>query len=138
MSAESILAAARSMLDTPFVHQGRLPGKALDCAGLIITIADNIGVERVDVQAYGRNPFHGLLEATLNDQPSLIRISITDIAAGDILLMRFEKEPQHIAIFAGQTIIHSWSAPGMVVEHRLDDAWRRRIVGAYRFTEAAA
>ena len=45
---------------------------------------------------------------------------------------------RHLAIFAGETIIHSWSSPGKVCEHRIDAVWRSRIIAAYRFREVQA
>ncbi|MBK8745664.1 MAG: peptidase P60, partial [Propionivibrio sp.] len=39
----AILAAARACIGTPFVHQGRIPGLALDCAGLVVAVAQAIG-----------------------------------------------------------------------------------------------
>lgn len=56
---------------------------------------------------------------------------------GDILLMRFAGEPQHIALYTGATLIHSYASIRRVVEHRLDIKWARRIVQAYRIKEAA-
>lgn len=133
ITAEQIVAAARACLGTPFRHQGRIPGLALDCAGLIVAVAREIGIDPVDVESYGRRPHQGLLDATLSSQPSLIDVARADMAAGDILLMRFTREPQHLAICAGSTIIHSWEAPGKVCEHDLDATWRSRIVRVYRF-----
>jgi len=49
------------------------------------------------------------------------------------LLMRFMGDPQHLAIYAGETIIHAFAAGRKVCEHRLDDVWRARIVRIYRF-----
>lgn len=133
MSPQSIIESARACLGTPFVHQGRVPGLGLDCAGLIVAVAIAHQIEHFDVPAYGMRPFNGLLEQTLDAQPSLTRISRDQIAPGDILLMRFSGEPQHLAIFAGDSLIHSWSAPGKVCEHRLDAKWTARIVRGYRF-----
>ena len=48
MSVEQILAAARAEIGTPFRHQGRVSGKALDCAGLICHVASVIGLEYFD------------------------------------------------------------------------------------------
>lgn len=138
VTADQIVTAARALVDTPFRHQGRVPGLALDCAGLVITVAAQLGIEHFDVSGYGRRPHRGLLEQTLDAQPALQKISRTDYQPGDILLMRFTNEPQHLAISAGETIIHSWEAAGKACEHRLDDLWKRRIVHAYRFCEAMA
>lgn len=133
MTAADIILTARSMLGTPFVHQGRVPGKALDCAGLVVSVAAALNIEHVDVTGYGRRPHQGLLEATVDGQECLFSVLLNDLQPGDILLMRFAKEPQHLAIYAGETIIHSYEAAGQVCEHGMDDVWRKRIIRAYRF-----
>ena len=134
MTADDIIAAARACLGTPFRHQGRLPGRALDCAGLIVAVADVLGVEYQDQTGYSRLPIGNLLEAALDAQPGLQRLSsITERQAGDILLMRFDTDPQHLAILAGGTVIHSYQNVGKVCEHRLSLGWAARIVRVYRF-----
>lgn len=131
MTADDILSAARGCIGTPFRHQGRIPGVALDCAGLVVAVAKEIGADYIDRPGYSRNPSGGLLESALDDQPCLERV--TDRQPGDVLLMRFKGEPQHLAICAGETVIHSYEAVGKVCEHRLADVWVSRIVRAYRF-----
>lgn len=129
----AIVAAARACLGTPFQHQGRIPGRALDCAGLVVAVAQAIGAEYCDVPGYGRNPSHGLLEAALDAQPCLQAVPSAARQAGDILLLRFDGDPQHLAIFTGETMIHSHQKVGKVCEHRLAGVWVARIVRAYRF-----
>lgn len=138
MTGHDIVAAARSLLDTPFRHQGRLPGVALDCAGLVIAVARQLGLRHADQAGYGRIPANGLLEAALEAQPGLHRVALADRQPGDVLLMFFSREPQHLAIDAGDTIIHSYCDVGKVVEHRLDASWESRIVRVYRFDEVSA
>ena len=133
MTAADIVTAARAALDTPFQHQGRIAGLALDCAGLIVHVARSIGVAYTDVPAYGRSPHEGLLKATLDSNACITRV--TDAQAGDILLMRFTSEPQHLAICAGDTMIHSYLNVGKVCEHRLSSMWAERIVAVYRFKD---
>lgn len=135
MTSDDILAAARSCLQTPFVHQGRIPGMALDCAGLVIAVAQAIGAECVDQDGYSRSPSHGLLECALDEQPCLERIPAAERQPGDVLLIRFSGDPQHLAIHTGENIIHSYAAVGLVCEHRLSSDWAARIVCAYRFKD---
>ena len=135
MTADDILIAARSCLDTPFRHQGRIPGLALDCAGLVVSVAKEIGADYIDRPGYSRNPSGGLLESALDDQPCLERVQ--DRQPGDVLLMRFAGEPQHLAIFTGDNIIHSYESVGKVCEHRMADVWAVRIVRVYRFKGVA-
>ena len=137
MTPGDIVAAARALIGTPFRHQGR-SDKGLDCAGVLITVARALGVEVVDVDGYSRRPSCGLLEATLDAQPALRRVGLAGMQAGDLLLMRFHGAPQHLGIFTGENLIHSYSAVGKVCEHRLNAEWRARIVRVYRFLEVSA
>lgn len=131
MTPDAIIAAARECVGTPFIHQGRILNRALDCAGVAVHAARSVGLEVVEPAAYSRLPNAAMLEWWLNQQPFLGRA--TDMQPADLLLMRFTGEPQHLAVFTGDTIIHAYEAVGRVVEHRLDDKWLRRIVRVYRF-----
>lgn len=134
MTADDVIAAARAVLDTPFRHQGRLAGRGLDCAGLGVHVARALGLEYIDDITYGRHPANGLFEAALDRQPCLVRIGDPELRqAGDYLLMRFNREPQHLSIVTDRGIIHSYREVGKVCEHRLDALWIGRIVRCYRF-----
>ena len=139
MTPDSVVAAARAAIGTPFVHQGRAPGVGLDCAGLVVQVARAHGAAYADDGSYARTPAHGLLEAALDRQSCLVRVddgspaSRLEPRAGDVLLLRFAGEPQHLAICTGDGMIHAWASVGRVCEHRLGGAWRSRIVRVYRF-----
>lgn len=137
MTADDVIAAARALLGTPFVHQGRFPGRALDCAGVIVATATALGIAHDDMTDYSRLPTGGLLRQVLDSQPGLVAVPLANIASGDILLMRFKREPQHLGIYTGSSLIHAWQIVGQVVEHAFDETWRRRLVAAYRFREVA-
>ena len=137
MMTTDILTAARQCLGTPFRHQGRQVGVGLDCAGVAIHVAQSIGAECFDVDGYGTVPANGELERALDAQPCLQQVELADRQAGDLLLMRFSAEPQHLAIFAGETIVHAYEAVGKCCEHRLSSAWGSRIVRVYRFQGVA-
>jgi len=137
MIQAAIIAAARSQIGTPFHHLGRLPGIRLDCAGLVVHVAREIGADYLDVDGYSNHPSQGMLEAALDRQPCLRRVSLIDRQPGDVLLMRFKGDPQHLAICAGDTVIHAYADNGYVCEHRLADVWVARIVRVYRFQVAA-
>lgn len=132
MSPDHITTAARLLLDTPFKHQGRIPGVALDCAGLVVAVAQALGLPVADQTGYSRSPSGGLLEAALDSQPCLQRIP-GPAQEGDVVLMRFKGDPQHLGIVAGGNLIHAWQVVGKVVEHRFDPEWQRRTVRVYRF-----
>ena len=131
MTADEIINAARSQVGVKFMHQGRIAGYWLDCAGLVAFVATTIGAQYNEWYGYGRTPHNGLLELTLDSQPCLEVATVRQ--PGDILMMRFDTEPQHVAIFTGENIIHSYQSVGQVVEHRIDSKWAARIVKIYRF-----
>jgi cell wall-associated NlpC family hydrolase len=138
MTVDDILSAARACLKTPFRHQGRRLGVGLDCAGVAAHVAASVGCCVLDQRGYGRLPSRGQLEAALDAQPDLERVS--DIAArqpGDLLLMRIKRDPQHLAILAGATIIHAYEAVAECCEHDLSPEWAARIVRVYRFRRLA-
>lgn len=130
-AADDIVAAARAALGTPFRHQGRIPGVALDCAGLAIISAQAAGIDVIDQSGYPRRAGGAMLEDALDSQPALERVREAP-QLGDILLMRFEGDPQHLGICAGKTIIHSWATMRRVVEHDITADWLRRIMRVYR------
>jgi cell wall-associated NlpC family hydrolase len=82
---------------------------------------------------YGRIPHKGLLKSVMDSQPAVVKVDKSDLQPGDLLLMRFVKEPQHIAIYAQPTIIHAYEAVGKVCEHDFSDEWQRRVIAVYRF-----
>lgn len=132
ITRSQVIEVAKSYLKTPFVHQGRTRGVGLDCAGFIVVTCQDLGLPIIDEFGYSRLPSNGLLERVCDSQSIAYKVSITQIEPADILLMKFINQPQHLAIYTGNSIIHSWEQPGMVCEHSLNDLWRSRIVGAYR------
>lgn len=132
---EDIVNAASACMGTPFHHQGRLVGVGIDCAGVLVHIFNTLGLPYIDEKGYPRRPYKGLIKSILDSQPSLQAIDKKTIARGDVLLMRFLHEPQHVAIYTGKTIIHSYSGVGRVVEHSLDRMWTKRITHAYRIVK---
>ena len=127
----TMIVAARHCLGTPFHHQGRLPGVGLDCIGLIVVALRATGMQVHDRSDYGRRPDGHSLVAALLKQGA---VKSTVIAAGDVLLFRYDGQPQHAALATGpDTLIHSFAPAGAVVETAIGLYWRRRLTGIYRF-----
>lgn len=124
-----VVCVARGFLGTPFRHQGRVPGRGLDCAGVIVFAARALGLSGYDVAGYGRLPSGDAMADHLR------AAGCRDIeipSPGDIYLMRFETNPQHLALVTDIGVLHAYAEIGRVVEHRLDAVWCARIVGAFR------
>lgn len=55
---------------------------------------------------------------------------------GDVFLMKFDGEPQHVGFLGdyphgGFSLIHSYANARKVVESRMDEQWRERIVAMF-------
>ncbi len=124
-----VVCVARGFLGTPFRHQGRVPGRGLDCAGVIVCAARALGLSGYDVAGYGRLPSGDAMADHLRAAGCR---AIEIPSPGDIYLMRFETNPQHLALVTDIGVLHAYAEIGRVVEHRLDAVWRARIVGAFR------
>lgn len=128
-----VVAAARKYLGAEWRHQARSE-TALDCAGLVVRVARDLGLADVRVADYAEHPDGVALMAACARY--MRKITLRSFAAGDVLVLKFGVSPQHFGIvgdyFAGGfSLIHAYRGAERVVEHRLDDVWRRRIVAAY-------
>lgn len=146
----ALVEEARGWLGTKFHHQGRVKktlssSGGCDCLGLVIKVADSLGLKDVyginigdlDETGYPRSPDGQYLEKKLSYH--FQKIDLKKINVGDLLLFSFARYPQHLGFVADRmygnkkylSVIHAYSASGYVCEHLLDNKWRRRIVGAY-------
>lgn len=130
-----LIAEARTWVGTPFAHQARSRGVGVDCIGLIVGAVQGCGLAVDDRADYARTPHAGELARELGAQ--LERIEVSDAAPGDVVLIAWRRAPMHVGWLTdyphgGLALLHAIETIGRVVEHRLDDGWRRLIVAAYR------
>jgi len=138
MDRQKIVDTVRGYIGTPFVHQGRLPGVGLDCAGVIVCALQQQGFVIDDVRGYGRLPHNGMLLAAVQKYCS--KIALGDVRPADILLFRPRREPQHLAMVVDTDpvmMVHALAdlAIHRTVEHILDDYWLPKLVACYRIEE---
>lgn len=139
MKKEQIVAIARETIGTPYAHQQRLNGVAMDCAGVPAYVATRLGMGGGDDPAnYGRAPIPQRMRGEVDKR--LIRVAKADMQPGDLVWIRFRAVPTHFAIlgdyrYGGLSLIHAYNGDGVksVVEHRMDQTWLDRIVGVWRF-----
>ncbi len=140
VSREAIVAEARSWLGTPWQHQARAKGVGVDCAGLVIGVSRALGLVTagMDVNHYARMPDGRSLLAHCDEW--MRRVALALARPGDVLVMRFDEHPQHLAIVAdyahgGLAIVHALDSRdrkrARVVEHRLSPVLRAKVVAAY-------
>lgn len=120
---------AHELLGVPFKHQGRNPAVGIDCAGLVSIALTRAGVPHSDVKGYGRNPDGVTLKKHLAAQTNMREIGFPE--AGCIILFRIKHDPQHVAVWDGELLIHAYSTAGCVTTNPLDTWWLDRIVACY-------
>jgi len=136
-----VVTEAREWLGTRWHHQASVKGVGTDCVGLVGGVALALGIPGSDewrtnaaLHNYGRQPSAELLEAAA--ERLLNPIAFADAVAGDIVLFRFNGDPTHFAILTRTdpaVMIHAYAQARRVVENRLDDLWRSRVVRAYSY-----
>lgn len=141
-----LVEAARRYKGTRFRHRGR-SSRFVDCAGLGWRIYHDCGVDLPDFRLYGPEPHQdGLLyymTAALGEPIHVAPVRATDLKLGDVVLMRFKKEPHHVAVIADYVLggqlsfidadsMGGEAGVGEVVERRLSDKYLLKITHVFR------
>lgn len=147
MTGAEIVAEARTWLGTRYQHQARLKGVGVDCDGLIIGVARELGIVTpdFDVQGYARQPDGQTLLAYCRQ--FMTEIPVSDLQPGDVPVLCHPRSRGRTAghmgiagdyLHGGLSLIHSSGHGNQgVVEHRLDEGTRARIVAAFRMPGVA-
>jgi cell wall-associated NlpC family hydrolase len=125
------LEEARKYIGTPFRHQGR-DFNGLDCIGIIVVPLKNLDLidTNEDSTKYKR---YGLSKELVHIlEKYCIEVNKADMQPGDILLFS-KQNSQHLAIYTGDSIIHSNNIIGKVVEHGLDDNVLELVSKVFRY-----
>lgn len=130
----TIVTTARTLINTPYQHQGRTPGKGLDCSGVVVLTAYLAGLtnKKWGKTNYPRNSNNSLVEGL---EEYCIRIE--KLQCGAIALFKISSIPYHCGIISdyadGLGLIHAYSNAGVVAEHELIPWWQDKIVRVYGF-----
>lgn len=136
MMGQIVVDKAREYLNTPYLHQGRLKGQGVDCIGLVICVAHELGLSDFDCADYARTPNKEML-LTLS-QEQMKRIDAIEAKPGDVALFRILKQPQHFGILGNYyrdnalSLIHAYSSVGKVVETYFSPQWGARAIAYFR------
>lgn len=133
---DQFIAAARAYLGVRWRHQGRSKA-GVDCAGTLICAMRDIGKGPVDSQGYSRYPHGQQLQTLLRANCGDPLPANDPMQPGDVVLMKFKGDPSHLGVLTayylgGLGLLHAFAQNRAVVEHRLDEQWRARIVEVYR------
>lgn len=139
VTRETIVAAARSWLGTPYHHQASVKGVGSDCLGLIRGIWRELyGPEPEAMPAYTRDWGSATGSETLLAAACRHLIKVENLdrrSSGDVLVFRMRDEgvAKHAGVLTGPSrLVHAQEGLG-VVEIELGRWWRRRAVAAFSF-----
>lgn len=135
---EQIVAAARALKGTPFQHQGRIPGRGIDCAGVPIVVANRCAlVVNFEFKGYSRFPRPEMVRRELTKNMDLVPGGFAAARTGDLAWISYLGYATHMGIVAELdgylTVIHSSERDGGVVESRIDEQLARDIRGVFSF-----
>lgn len=119
---EQAVMVALAMAGTPYRWGGADPD-GFDCSGLVYYAYQRTGVE---------------VPRTTEDQyRNVRRISLADLAAGDLVFFKLDGRISHVGLYTGDgRFVHAPSTGKVVSISQLDDDfWRRRLVAAGRFQQ---
>lgn len=123
-----VLEIARSYLGVRYAHLGR-DRNGLDCVGLIVVVARELGVEFDDFLGYGRQSKDASMLTHFERVAD--RVLVSDAAIGDILLLSERRWPGHCGFLGPGTLVHSSITRRRVVEEPLSSV-PGSVVGAFR------
>ncbi len=114
---EDIIAAARSLVGTPYRHSGRDVASGIDCGGLVLLTLRRAGcVEQLDWRPF---PYPGVGEVRDVLSAHGSEVPLNDVSAGDICLFEGSRDRPHLGIITGAeplTMVHATRDRGVVEE----------------------
>ena len=131
--ADALVTAARSYVGVPWRHLGR-SRTGVDCIGLVLLAARDVGVELPDPAPYVREPQGTrLLDGILGHAER-----VANPRSGDILLFRMGLYGGHVGIaslhpaWGVPACLHAYAPRRQVVEQPMDAELRAALIGAFR------
>jgi cell wall-associated NlpC family hydrolase len=136
VSRAEVIAAARTWIGTPFHHQARQKGVGVDCVGLTIGVALELGLVDEDTVKtlpidYKPHPDPKLMRQLLCDNMN----AVWPPQPGDWIYISMPNNlPTHVALVTGKgSIIHADSHCKQVAEHPFPDSFLRIARGAFAY-----
>lgn len=133
-SSNEFVEAARSYLGTRWMHQGR-SRKGVDCVGLIIVAAADLGIEIADMKGYRRAPNKEVFVNHIRANSQAVDTPVP----GTFGIFRDGNQPCHAGIFAEMhgelSLIHAYVGTGIVMEEVFIHDWPRRLIEVRALTE---
>jgi NlpC/P60 family putative phage cell wall peptidase len=145
IEGHEIVQEARSWLETPYRHQGRLKHIAVDCVGLIVGVGQALGGLSINPEdwsefsRYARTPNPTkMLEGMERFLVPLDLHAVEPAPDGCIAWLEWREDlPMHLGLMATfegrRTLIHAYQGAGKCVEHGFEAPWPDRVSSWWRY-----
>lgn len=135
-----IIARARQYEGRRYRHQGRSWETGVDCAGLLICVAKDLGISGFDTTQYGRRPQPREFDKAMREAGCTL-VPFAQKQPGDILRIAERNWPVHSAILDMDKqgvlwLIHAYLPAKKVVRERLTPQKALQVKMVWRFPEA--
>lgn len=143
VTRQMVVETARSYEDTPFHHLGRVKGIGVDCVGLVLCIAEDLGLKDVHGVPLLRHDYPDYSPQPLGDfvmhecKKRLIEKPIGLMLPGDVITMKVPYSACHAGLIMERQgslyVIHALNSSTVprVIEHIIDKKWKHAITGAF-------
>lgn len=127
---EEIIKEAKEWIGTPWQHHVGLKQVGCDCIHFIKGIAENLKINIPEYSNYRARPTDNSLSIFFD---KFCKEEV-EIMPGYILLFAFNQYPSHVAIASDKPeyMIHASQSVGKVLEQRIDESYKRRLVKIYK------
>jgi len=140
MSADRVIASARSWLGTPYHDQASLRGVGVDCLGLARGVwREVVGDEPFPMPPYSRDWGEQGAREVIAESARVVMPEVlpADAGPGDMLVFQMKRRAiaKHIGILTRDgTFVHAYERLG-VIEEALSESWRRRVAFVFQFPD---
>ena len=131
---QDIVRVARSYVGTKWHHQGRSPGIAIDCVGILVCTAQELKLPHEDYANYGPDVDGKVLEAMLEKY----LVPVTELKPGYVMSFDLNGwgKPEHVSICTEpDRMVHARTryTGGIVREETITRYWREHVRRIYRY-----
>jgi len=128
-----IVGAARAYVGSVYVHNGRVRGAGIDCAGLLCLMGDDLNLPYKDIGVYPRAPDGHSFEKMCDG--NMHAIPVAEAGMGDVLGFWYAKRNlfTHVGVATPLGMVHTYANGGVCVEGSLGKFWEKRLMLAWRF-----
>jgi cell wall-associated NlpC family hydrolase len=134
ITPDTVVAGARAYLGVPWRHQGRSL-RGLDCAGLVVLVARDLGLADYDATGYGRRAQgFGFVE---HFRGNMDAVAVPDGRPGDVLVFADQAYPCHCGFLTSRHgvphLLHAHATRRQVIEEPYAGEWPLKVKFAFRF-----